>query len=144
MTPLKLIEHLAENLRDASAHFKFPAQYEGLNHVQTFVQTVPADKIEASYPLICVELLATTDGADISTALVLLSIGTYAETSNAWQDNLNLAEQVREWILRNKLVGAAALDLPVEFATVEKDDSDFIFSQFLLTYRIPTPEASYF
>ena len=142
MTALDLIFELREKLAEAMSKFKLPAQQAPPQQVKVYALKLPSeDVLEVSlYPCICIELVNITDNApvEISEAQLLLTVGNYAtnNSSTGVQDNLNILEAVRQFLLRNKLIGAASLQYPLESFVVESTADDFCFSQILCQYKI--------
>lgn len=144
MTPLNLIEKLTEKLREAVKDFKMVAQEQPPKNVTVYIQNLPDVNEDSYYPFVVVELVGVTDEAGGSLASVLITCGIFGESADAFKDLLNLSERVRQCILKNRLVGAAALQLPLEFAPVEKTSVSFQFANFFVQYGIVQPVPSGF
>ena len=142
MTLTGLITGLAEDLREATANFIFPAQYQEPKKVSVYAQTIPTADFEnqSFYPLICVELLGVEDAAESAAAAVLLTLGTYSGEGDAWQDHLNLLEQVRRYLLQHRIIRRGyVLKYPLEIGLVEPRSDNFTFSNIFATYEIQQP-----
>lgn len=146
MTPLKLLESLAEGLKNAVKNYDLPAENQPSKPVSIYIQEIPAAEFEDDtfYPLICVELLSVTDNADGAEIGILISIGTYDDDPRGFIHHLNLLQCVREFLTTNRIIGKNfALNLPVESAMVEKDTADFTFSNIFAVYRAFTVSEYY-
>ena len=139
MTPQRLIESLAENLKTAVETYKFPAQFEVNKPISIYKQSIPAAEFESGsfYPLLCIELVGIVDEAEFSVASVLITCGVYDGDTKSGEFLFILTEAVRQWILTHKIFDSFSLQYPLETFTVEKTVESFSFSQIFCTYQIP-------
>lgn len=147
MTPLNLIEALAAELKEATAHFKFIAEGQEPKKVSVYVQGVPRDEfqVDSFYPLICVELMSVEDTNEATVVSVLVTLGCYCgeRRGDFWREHLNLLEEVREFLAGHRVIGRTAiLQLPVYHGVVEEQSESFIFSNSFAQYLIPQPIPS--
>ena len=147
MTPLRLLQSLQKNLREACEHFKFVAQYQDDKKISVYLGRLPAQNFEEDnfYPCVLVELFGVTDDVEESIAQVLLTVWTYAGLENeGFIELLNISEQIRKFLLTNKiLTGEAVLQLPLEYGIAENDSDNFLTANFLATYKIFNHDEDY-
>ena len=139
MTALDLVADLRAGLEKAAKHFKFPAQYAEPQGVKVFAHSMPLGDIldEKLYPLILIELQGINHSANSAVATILFTVGTYKENGvGGMEDNLLLAQEVTNFLLKNKLIGAASLLPDFDFWVAESTTDEFFFSQILAQYRI--------
>jgi hypothetical protein len=147
MTPLNLITSLADELREATKKYKFPAQYQEPKNVSVYVQAVPTEEFEnqSFYPLICVEFLSNEVDVDISVASVLITVGTYNnETTKGVIDHLNLLEEIAQYLVLHPIIGKKfSAILPLYMGMVEKRSEEFTYSNIFLQYQVARPNKSF-
>lgn len=148
MTPLNLIEVLAEDIQKEVANYKFIAQYQEDKFVRVYAQDIPTAEFKSDtyYPFVLIQLLNVEDDVTDSVASVLFTIGTYngEERRDGWRDHLNLCETIRQYILKNEVVGKLyVLQLPLFWGEVEKQSEDFSYANFFVQYRVPRPSTNY-
>ena len=97
------------------------------------------------YPLMLVELFGLNDDVEESTAQVLITIWTYAGLKNeGYTELLNISENVRKFLLTNKILGGEfILQMPLEFGMAETDSDSFFCSNFLAIYKIFKHDENY-
>ena len=147
MTTLDLILALRELLQGELMKLELPVQGGDFRHVKCHALKLPSDDVleESLYPLVFIEYLGGEDNAEISTTTLLFTIGNFA-TANQFDgvwDNLLIIEAVRESLLKNKLIGAASLQYPLQITSVESTADNFIFSEIVATYKIFSAEEDY-
>lgn len=149
MTPLDLIFELEKKLAAELSKFQLPAQNSPPQQVKVYALKLPNENVlnPSLYPCVVLELVGTTDDApnEPSTAQLLLTVGNYAtyNSINGAQDNLNILEAARQFLLTHQLIGGASLQYPLESLVVESTAEDFFFSQILATYKIFSIENNY-
>ena len=145
MTPFRLIETVSTLLENSVENWELPAEPSD-KKVSIYRQFVPAAEFadDSFYPLICVEFVGLDDDVEFAVAQVLITVATYDGDSAGWQDHLNLAQNVRQTLLKNQIIGEFALQLPLSFGMAEKTEDNFTFSNFLAVYRLPSISAKYF
>lgn len=146
MTPLKLLQSLAAELRGIAKDEKFIAQYQGSRELKTYIQSVPQNEFTSDqfYPLLVVELISVEDEVEDSIASVLLTLGVYSGERSDKTDFLNLIEMVRQYLLSHLIIGKLyPLEFPIFTGIVEPTSDNFDFANFFVQYRIPRPVRTY-
>ena len=144
MTPLILIETLADELRKLLQDKTAMTEYQGEKAIQIFEHDIPRGDFEnnAFYPCVIVTLKNIEDEGDNSYATVALTIGTFSDdTGNDWRDMFNIAEKIRQFLLTHPFIGKRyRLTFPIAFEPVSPDEPEpFVFGIIAARYLIATP-----
>lgn len=147
MTPVMLLDALASELEQATAHFKFIAEGQPPKRVSVYRQMAPLDEreIDSFYPLVIVELLTAEDTDEGSFSAILITVGTYDEErrTDSWRNHLNLCEEIREYLLAHRTIGGKfILQLPIQYGVVERQSENFMYSNFFVQYFVSHPIPS--
>lgn len=162
MTPSNLITSLAAELRQATANFTLQAEYQADKKVSVYEGYIPADSFENEtfLPMIVVELRGVEDTNEGSTATVGLMFAVYGgenarygggrerpntqflDYGDGWRDLLNLAECVRQHLLKlpsRILDNQFQLNLPAYFVPEQSQPAPFFYGDMILTFTIGQP-----
>lgn len=140
MIPARLIEALADEIRDATKDYKLKAEGQEDKKVTVYCQHIPDEDFtqDTYYPLVIVSVLSVEDGEQgFSTATVGLTIGVYGEDKNAWMDLLSIMERIRQRVCSLKTIDRKyALVWPNKWETVEAQPYPFWYGYGTLQYRV--------
>lgn len=142
MTPVDLVDALADELELATAQFVYPAEHQPPKHISIYRQNIPREEFEVDsfYPFILVELLNFEDTPENSTAALLLTFGTYGAERRGdsfWREHLNLVENVRQYVQLNRTIGGKFILVPeIYCGMVERQSESFMYSNMFLRYYI--------
>lgn len=149
MTPLILVETLAEKIQGVLKNMNLAAEYQPNKPVQVFLHDLPRGEFENTtyYPCVIVTLKSVEDDGDDSIATVTLTIGAYSDNlGNDWRDMFNIAEKIRQFILLNPILGDFfPLIKPVAFEPLvaESQDADpFVFGIIAVRYKVASPKVN--
>jgi len=147
MTPLILVETLADNLRKLLQDKTAMTEYQGEKAIQVFEHDIPRGDFEnnAFYPCVIVTLKNVEDEGDNSFATVALTVGAYSDdTGNDWRDMLNIAEKIRQFLLTNPILSKRfRLELPIAFEPITTEQPEpFVFGIIAARYLVATPRLN--
>lgn len=140
MIPARLIEALAEEIRDATKDYVLKAEGQQDKKVAVYCQHIPDEDFlsDTYYPLVIVSVQNVVDGDDgISTATIGLTVGVYGEDKEAWMDLLSIMERIRQRICSNRVIARKyPLEFPTKWETIENQPYPFWFGYGTLKYRV--------
>ena len=157
MIPSTLIKTLARELRKATANFTLQAEYQSDKKVSVYEGYIPTEKFETQtfLPMIVVELRGVTDDTDLSTATIGLVFAVYGgedakygggrdlqngfkDYGDGWWDLINLAECVRQYLMRlpDGFLGDFRLILPMTFVPQADQPAPFFYGEMLLQFEV--------
>ena len=161
MTPAVLVAKLAKEIREITKNYDFVAEYQPNKSVSVYEQYLPLEKFEQDtyYPLVLVALqrVVSNRKEQISTAEIGLTIGVYGgeenpngeprelqtgwlEYGDGWRDLLNLAEHIRQHLLKNPIIAEQFyLVDEIEFVPIDPQPVPFFIGGMVLTYEVATP-----
>lgn len=119
MTPLRLIETLAKEIRRETSNFTLQAEYQPDKKVAVYEGYIPVENFnnETYFPFIVVEVAGVEDGEDYSVATIRIILAVYGgenakygggrelksgfkDYGDGWRDLMNLAEVLRQYFMR--------------------------------------------
>ena len=106
MIPVRLIEALADEIRDATKDYKLRAEGQEDKKVTVYCQHIPDEDFlsDTYYPLVIVSVQEVTDDNEgMSIATVGLTIGVYGDDKEAWMDLLSIMERIRQRVCNEKI-----------------------------------------
>lgn len=140
MIPVRLIEALADEIRDATKDYKLRAEGQEDKKVTVYCQHIPDDNFlsDTYYPLVIVSIQEVTDENEgMSIATVGLTIGVYGDDKEAWMDLLSIMERIRQRVCNEKIIARKyPLVMPTKFETIEAQPYPFWFGYATLKYRV--------
>lgn len=140
MIPVRLIEALADEIRDATKDYKLRAEGQEDKKVTVYCQHIPDEDFlsDTYYPLVIVSVQEVTDDNEgISIATVGLTIGVYGDDKEAWMDLLSIMERIRQRVCNEKIIARKyPLVMPTKFETIENQPYPFWFGYATLKYRV--------
>ncbi len=140
MIPARLIEALADEIRDATKDYKLKAEDQQDKKVTVYCQHIPDEDFfsDTYYPLVIVSVQEVTDDNEgISIATVGLTIGVYGDDQEAWMDLLSIMERIRQRVCNEKIIARKyPLVMPTKFETIEAQPYPFWFGYGTLKYRV--------
>jgi hypothetical protein len=140
MIPVRLIEALADEIRDATKDYKLRAEGQEDKKVTVYCQHIPDEDFlsDTYYPLVIVSVQEVTDDNEgISIATVGLTIGVYGDDKEAWMDLLSIMERIRQRVCNEKIIARKyPLVMPTKFETIEAQPYPFWFGYATLKYRV--------
>jgi hypothetical protein len=140
MIPVRLIEALADEIRDATKDYKLRAEGQEDKKVTVYCQHIPDEDFlsDTYYPLVIVSVQEVTDDNEgISIATVGLTIGVYGDDKEAWMDLLSIMERIRQRVCNEKIIARKyPLVMPTKFETIEAQPYPFWFGYGTLKYRV--------
>ncbi|MCI6870075.1 MAG: hypothetical protein MR853_05030 [Selenomonadales bacterium] len=140
MIPARLIEALAEEIRDATKDYVLKAEGQADKKLSVYCQHIPDEKFmsDSYYPLVIVSVQNVEDDEQgISTATIGLTIGVYGEDEQAWMDLLSIMERIRQRVCMQRIIDRKyALVLPNKWETVEAQPYPYWYGYATLKYRI--------
>ena len=140
MIPVRLIEALADEIRDATKDYKLKAEGQEDKKVTVYCQHIPDEDFlsDTYYPLVIVSVQEVTDDNEgISIATVGLTIGVYGDDQEAWMDLLSIMERIRQRVCNEKIIARKyPLVMPTKFETIEAQPYPFWFGYATLKYRV--------
>lgn len=140
MIPVRLIEALADEIRDATKDYKLKAEGQEDKKVTVYCQHIPDEDFlsDTYYPLVIVSVREVTDdNKGISIATVGLTIGVYGDDQEAWMDLLSIMERIRQRVCNEKIIARKyPLVMPTKFETIEAQPYPFWFGYGTLKYRV--------
>ena len=140
MIPARLIEALAEEIRDATKDYVLKAEGQTDKKLSVYCQHIPDEKFmsDTYYPLVIVSVQNVEDDEQgISTATIGLTIGVYGEDEQAWMDLLSIMERIRQRVCLQRIKDRKyALVLPNKWETVEAQPYPYWYGYATLKYRI--------
>lgn len=140
MIPVRLIEALADEIRDATKDYKLKAEGQEDKKVTVYCQHIPDEDFlsDTYYPLVIVSVQEVTDDNEgISIATVGLTIGVYGDDQEAWMDLLSIMERIRQRVCNEKIIARKyPLVMPTKFETIEAQPYPFWFGYGTLKYRV--------
>ena len=147
ITPIDLIKTLAKEFRTVLKDFNLEAEYQENKFVTVYEQALPLPNFEHDtfFPYVVVSVEKVIDDDFESYVLVVVSIGVYGgDDEGGWQDLLNIAERLRQYLMINSVVCDKFVRvLPCEFtfegSADEKGARPFYLGDIALLYKIATP-----
>ncbi len=140
MIPVRLIEALADEIRDATKDYKLRAEGQEDKKVTVYCQHIPDEDFlsDTYYPLVIVSVQEVTDDNEgMSIATVGLTIGVYGDDKEAWMDLLSIMERIRQRVCNEKIIARKyPLVMPTKFETIEAQPYPFWFGYATLKYRV--------
>lgn len=142
MTPEHLLKIMADELRSVADNFTFEAEYQRERKVRVYEQILPKSNFASDtyYPLVLAEINAVEDNAEDSYIYFTISVGVYCgEDDNAkgYLDLLNLAEAIRQHLLRTPVIGQAMVfDFPLTLEVEPNQPYPFAYCYVNCQYRI--------
>ena len=140
MIPVRLIEALADEIRDATKDYKLKAEGQEDKKVTVYCQHIPDEDFlsDTYYPLVIVSVQEVTDDNEgMSIATVGLTIGVYGDDQEAWMDLLSIMERIRQRVCNEKIIARKyPLVMPTKFETIEAQPYPFWFGYGTLKYRV--------
>lgn len=140
MIPARLIEALADEIRDATKDYKLKAEDQQDKKVTVYCQHIPDEDFlsDTYYPLVIVSVQEVTDDNEgISIATVGLTIGVYGDDQEAWMDLMSIMERIRQRVCNEKIIARKyPLVMPTKFETIEAQPYPFWFGYGTLKYRV--------
>ena len=140
MIPVRLIEALADEIRDATKDYKLRAEGQEDKKVTVYCQHIPDEDFlsDTYYPLVIVSVQEVTDDNEgMSIATVGLTIGVYGDDKDAWMDLLSIMERIRQRVCNEKIIARKyPLVMPTKFETIEAQPYPFWFGYATLKYRV--------
>ena len=162
MTPTNLIQALSDELRKATSHFIFQAEYQADKKVTVYDGFLPVESFsnQTFLPMIVVELRGVEDTDEGSSATVGLMFAVYGgenakygggrelpngkfkDYGDGWRDLLNLAECVRQHLLglpSRTLANQFQLILPMVFSPQPEQPFPFFYGDMVLNFTVGQP-----
>ena len=161
MTPLELVQELAETLRKATANFIFQAEYQADKKVTVYEGYMPQENFqnETFLPFIAVELRGVEDTDDGSFATIGMMFAVYGgenakygggrqlkngfkDYGDGWKDLCNLVETVRQCLLKlpNRILAEKfPLVLPLIYVPQADQPVPFYYCDMVATFEIGQP-----
>ena len=161
MTSAVLVASLAKEIREITKNYEFVAEYQPNKKITVYEQYMPLENFERDtfYPLVLVALqrVSSSRKEQRSTAEIGLTLGVYGgeefpngepreletgwlEYGDGWRDLLNLAEHIRQHLLKTPIIAENFLLVDeIEFVPVEPQPVPFFVGGMVLTYEIATP-----
>ena len=140
MIPVRLIEALADEIRDATKDYKLKAEGQEDKKVTVYCQHIPDEDFlsDTYYPLVIASVQEVTDDNEgMSIATVGLTIGVYGDDKEAWMDLLSIMERIRQRVCNEKIIARKyPLVMPTKFETIEAQPYPFWFGYATLKYRV--------
>ena len=161
MTTADLISTLAAELRQATAHFRFQAEYQQDKKISVYEGYVPAENFENEtfLPMIVVEMRGSEDTEDGAVVAIGLQIAVYGgenakydggrerkgkffkDYGNGWRDLLNLAETVRQymWTRPDRYIGEKYKLMSITFAPQQDQPTPFFYGDMVCSFLSAQP-----
>lgn len=139
MIPNRLIEALANEIREATKDYVLKAEGQEDKKVSVYCQHIPDEEFlsDTYYPLVVVSVQNVEDSDGESVATIGLTMGVYGEDKQAWMDLLSIMERIRQRVCEHDIIDRKYKILfPAKWETVEAQPYPFWYGYGTLKYRI--------
>ncbi|WP_312117946.1 hypothetical protein [Brevibacillus reuszeri] len=142
MTPVLLMRSLKTFLEEVVENVELTSPKGVLTKPQVFLEQLPqksASSQEEDFPFIIVRAMGGEDRTDGASASINLLVGTHSKDDDGFMDVMNIIEDVRQALLKNRIVGGSfRLELPLKWKLFEEQPWPGWIGEINTLWTIPT------
>ncbi|MCM3141305.1 hypothetical protein [Brevibacillus sp. MER 51] len=144
MTPVLLMRSLKSFLEEVVANVELTSPKGVLTQPKVFLEALPqkaASSQEEDFPFVIIRAMGGEDQDGKASVSINLLVGTHSKDDDGFIDVLNIIEDVRQSLLKNRVVGGSfRLDLPLKWKLFDEQPYPGWIGEINTLWEIPRVE----